>query len=58
MNNVFLTSLTTPEVRQLFREELETYFKDHISNFTTSPVNEQPINGYSAEIDQRFIGKG
>jgi hypothetical protein len=26
MENVFLTSLTTPEVRQLFRDELENYF--------------------------------
>ncbi|WP_262250097.1 helix-turn-helix domain-containing protein [Parapedobacter soli] len=27
MENVFLTSLTTPEIRQLFREEIETFFK-------------------------------
>jgi excisionase family DNA binding protein len=26
MENVFLTSLTTPEVRQIFRQELEQFF--------------------------------
>ena len=29
MENVFLTSLTLPEVRQIFREELKTYFANH-----------------------------
>ena len=28
MENVFLTSLTTPEVRQLFKEELSKFFND------------------------------
>jgi len=28
MENVFLTSLTTPEVRQLLRQELELFFAD------------------------------
>lgn len=28
MENVFLTSLTTPEVRSLFRQELETFFSE------------------------------
>jgi excisionase family DNA binding protein len=27
MENVFLTSLTTPEVRQIFRQELEQFFE-------------------------------
>ena len=31
MENVFLTSLTTPEVRQLFRQELEIFFKNQIA---------------------------
>lgn len=44
MENVFLTSLTTPEVRQLFRQELETYFESHNLNSTSKPQNEQPIN--------------
>jgi len=44
MENVFLTSLTTPEVRQLFRQELETYFETHSQNLTSKPQNEQPIN--------------
>ena len=28
MENIFLTSLTTPEVRQLFRQELQSFFQD------------------------------
>jgi len=44
MENVFLTSLTTPEVRQLFRQELETYFENHSLNSASKPQNEQPIN--------------
>lgn len=28
MENVFLTSLTTPEVKQLFRQELEKFFQE------------------------------
>jgi excisionase family DNA binding protein len=44
MENVFLTSLTTPEVRQLFRQELETYFENHTLNSASKSQNEQPIN--------------
>jgi len=29
MENVFLTSLTTPEVRSLFRQELQTFFAEN-----------------------------
>jgi excisionase family DNA binding protein len=43
MENVFLTSLTTPEVRQLFRQELETYFENKNQNNSEFPKNEQPI---------------
>jgi excisionase family DNA binding protein len=43
MENVFLTSLTTPEVRQLFREELETYFGNHDPNNSISAKDEQPV---------------
>jgi len=43
MENVFLTSLTTPEVRQLFREELETYFAKCDQNKQIPLKNEQPI---------------
>ncbi len=41
MENVFLTSLTTPEIRQLFREEMETFFKGFASrkdNSTRPPA--------------------
>lgn len=43
MENVFLTSLTTPEVRQIFRQELETYFENKNQNNFESSKNEQPI---------------
>jgi excisionase family DNA binding protein len=43
VENVFLTSLTTPEVRQLFRQELETYFENKNQNNSESSKNEQPI---------------
>ncbi len=43
MENVFLTSLTTPEVRQLFREELETYFGNVNQNNVEPSKNEQPV---------------
>ena len=43
MENVFLTSLTTPEVRQLFRQVLETYFENKNQNNTEASKNEQPI---------------
>ncbi|MEQ7798180.1 helix-turn-helix domain-containing protein [Pedobacter sp. ASV1-7] len=41
MENLFLTSLTTPEVRELFRKELETYFGNQ--SISTPPKNEPPI---------------
>lgn len=44
MENVFLTSLTTPEVRQLFRQELETYFGGTQIDRQESIINEQPVN--------------
>jgi len=44
MENVFLTSLTTPEVRQLFRQELETYFENRTKILPGTIENEQPIN--------------
>lgn len=34
MENVFLTSLTTPEVRQIFRDELVKFFPDATQNPT------------------------
>jgi excisionase family DNA binding protein len=43
MENVFLTSLTTPEVRQLFREELETYFGNGSQNKHIQVKDEQPV---------------
>ncbi|MEJ6980740.1 helix-turn-helix domain-containing protein [Pedobacter sp. P351] len=39
MENVFLTSLTTPEVRQMFREELLSFFPDFQAH-TTAPKAE------------------
>ena len=30
MDNVFLTSLTVPEVKELFRKELENYFSNNL----------------------------
>jgi excisionase family DNA binding protein len=38
MENVFLTSLTTPEVRQLFRDELENFFSDGKTLVSAPPV--------------------
>ena len=35
MENVVFTQLSIPEVRQLFRQELETYFATHRQNPTT-----------------------
>lgn len=32
MENVFLTSLTTPEVRQIFRDELTNFFPTTLNN--------------------------
>lgn len=43
MENVFLTSLTTPEVRQLFRQELETYFENSNQNNSVTSNIEQPV---------------
>lgn len=43
MENVFLTSLTTPEVRQLFREELETYFGNSNQTKQILQKDEQPV---------------
>ena len=43
MENVFLTSLTAPEVRQLFREELETYFGNSSQNKQIPQKDEQPV---------------
>jgi excisionase family DNA binding protein len=38
MENVFLTSLTTPEVRQIFRDELTNFFPSTLnSNPTPQP---------------------
>jgi excisionase family DNA binding protein len=39
MENVFLTSLTTPEVRQIFRDELTNFFPT-TSNSTITPQPE------------------
>jgi excisionase family DNA binding protein len=41
MENVFLTSLTTPEVRELFRKELEFFFETN-NQITANTVNTQP----------------
>lgn len=43
MENVFLTSLTTPEVRQMFRDELSKFFQN--SNTTATPANAELITG-------------
>jgi excisionase family DNA binding protein len=43
MENVFLTSLTTPEVRQLFRQELEIFFEKH----NQSPVSKEEIQQFT-----------
>jgi excisionase family DNA binding protein len=45
MENVFLTSLTTPEVRQLFRQELESYFeKFNLNQQSNICLDEAPEN--------------
>jgi hypothetical protein len=41
MENVFLTSLTTPEVRQMFREELINFFPE---------ATKSPNQNYNPEI--------
>lgn len=38
MENVFLTSLTTPEVRQLFREELKNFFAEGLPYSPQAPT--------------------
>ncbi len=43
MENVFLTSLTTPEVRELFRQELERYFSSNELKQSSNVQTEQPI---------------
>ena len=44
MENVFLTSLTTPEIKELFRQELQAFFEK--SSFTEHSIagSEQPVN--------------
>ena len=43
MENVFLTSLSTPEIRQMFKEELINFFsepnKDPNQNYTPEIIN-------------------
>ncbi|HWW39358.1 helix-turn-helix domain-containing protein [Pedobacter sp.] len=41
MENLFLTSLTTPEVRELFRQELQNYFENQ--NLPVTSKSEPPI---------------
>ncbi|WP_276363549.1 helix-turn-helix domain-containing protein [Daejeonella sp. H1SJ63] len=41
MENVFLTSLTTPEVKQLFRQELENFFQEKAFLNSTEPRIEE-----------------
>lgn len=41
MENVFLTSLTTPEVKQLFRQELEKFFQEKSFLNTAEPPFEE-----------------
>lgn len=44
MENIFLTSLTTPEVSKLLRQELETYFGPFYQNSPVTNKDEPPIN--------------
>ena len=44
MENVFLTSLTTPEVRHMFREELEKFFDDNKPHQQPEPDREQTFS--------------
>jgi excisionase family DNA binding protein len=41
MENVVFTQLSIPEIRQLFRQELETYFANQKQGNTTQPEPEQ-----------------
>lgn len=41
MENVFLTSLTTPEVKQMFRDELVKFFADFQKPNFAAPHSEQ-----------------
>jgi predicted DNA-binding transcriptional regulator AlpA len=53
MENVFLTSLTLPEVRQLFREELKTYFANHPP---FADQNATKIDRGGIEVAERVTG--
>lgn len=45
MENLLLTSLTTPEIRQLFKEELEKYFEQNPISNTSEKLKYVDING-------------
>jgi len=44
MENVFLTSLTTPEVRQLFRTELINFFADNLPKAESEHAEDREFN--------------
>jgi excisionase family DNA binding protein len=44
MENVFLTSLTTPEVRELFRTELSKFFSENLPKPPAEPQPEQEFS--------------
>ena len=45
MENLLLTSLTTPEIRQLFKEELESYFEKNPILISSERPKYVDVNG-------------
>ena len=39
MNSLFLTTLSVPEIREMFRDEIEKYFQKNALNKKVSTVN-------------------
>jgi len=44
MENIVFTQLSIPEIRQMFRQELETYFANQKQGNHNQPEQELPIN--------------
>lgn len=53
MQNLVFTQLSIPEIKQLFREELETYFSEN--KIGASTINEDEIGGIDLAV--KITGK-
>jgi hypothetical protein len=57
MENLVFTQLSIPEIRQIFRQELETYFATHKQGNTNQPEHEQLLTvQQAAETDLKKKG--